>query len=101
MKIKQVFFLLFIQQSLNGKKGGAKKSEANIQKHFVRISADVKEALSQPMCWQHKDTGVLVNVPASSIRLLVELRTLFAMALPDPWRRETKNIKYKHKKLYF
>lgn len=80
---KKLGFFSPEQQSLNGKKGGAKKSEANIQKHVDKLSTDIKEALSKPMCWQHKSTGVFVDVPANSIRLLVELRTLFAEALPE------------------
>lgn len=89
---KKVGFFSSEQQSLNGKKGGAKKSEANIQKHISKISSDVKEALSQPMCWKHKGTGALVNIPANSIRLLVELRSLFAEALPESLGEERQKI---------
>lgn len=83
------------KQRENGIKGGKIQTEAKREKYVQKQCAGVAEALSKTMFWKHKTSVGILKIPANSIVLLDEIRTLFLanFSLTDEEKTKLQNVK--------
>lgn len=82
-KTKKTGFYSSEQQRLNGLKGGKVKSDKKVESYAKKLSPAVLDRLNKPMQWKHAKSDVTINLEGGSVKLLADLRVIFANSLPD------------------
>lgn len=71
------------QQSKNGQKGGKKQTSKKIEKYQEKLSPQVKAIMDEGSRWKHKLVPDVVEIPAGSMKLLIDLIPILLHRMPD------------------